>query len=106
MHLTLFLLIFLKVLFLGLLICIYKCAQAAELLDCKPLREECLNIYVDYIQSHTSAQIREHFGLPDDLTEEEKEEQRKKNAWCYDPLEQGDASNPVQSTSAWKNGIS
>ena len=51
-----------------------------------PLREECLNIYVDYIQTHTSDQIREHFGLPDDLTDEEKEEQRKKNAWCYDPL--------------------
>ena len=51
-----------------------------------------MNIYVDYIQNHTSAQIRDYFGLPDDLTEEEKKEQRAKNAWCYDPLEQAAAA--------------
>ncbi|KAH7714771.1 SKR-1 protein [Aphelenchoides avenae] len=56
--------------------------MAASYLDIKPLYYYGWQSMAALIKAKSPDEVRALFGLEDDLTEEEKNEIRKQNAWC------------------------
>ena len=62
---------------------LYAVTLAANYMDIKPLiKLATACIYDRYIRSKSAEEIRETFGLEDDLTEEDKAAIREENRWC------------------------
>ncbi|ORX85157.1 ubiquitin-protein ligase [Basidiobolus meristosporus CBS 931.73] len=61
---------------------LFAIVMAANYLDIKLLLEVGCKIIANIIRGKTPEQIREIFRLEDDLTEEEKEQIKKENAWA------------------------
>ncbi|KAL3089420.1 hypothetical protein niasHT_027790 [Heterodera trifolii] len=59
-----------------------KLLNASHFLDFNSLRLYASQSVADLLQTKTADEIRELFGIEDDLTEEQKEQIRQKNAWC------------------------
>ncbi|KAK9766777.1 hypothetical protein K7432_003883 [Basidiobolus ranarum] len=61
---------------------LFAIVMAANYLDIKSLLEVGCKTVANVIKGKTPEQIREIFKLEDDLTEEEKEQIKKENAWA------------------------